>query len=213
VNLALFDFDGTITTGDTFTRFIHFAVPPARKIVGGLLLSPVLVGYRLRSVPAPRARPMVAHVSFRGRRADAVRALGHRYATDVLPHLVRPGALERIRWHQQQGDRVVVVSASLDVYVGPWCATLGLERICTELEERNGTFTGRYCDGDCSGTTKARRIVERYDLARYPIVYAYGDTMEDREMLELAHRKYFRWQEIGDWSDARVQGQPQLTRR
>jgi phosphatidylglycerophosphatase C len=27
-------------------------------------------------------------------------------------------------------------------------------------------------------------------------VYAYGDTSEDREMLALAHRKYFRWTEV-----------------
>jgi phosphatidylglycerophosphatase C len=35
---------------------------------------------------------------------------------------------------------------------------------------------------------KARRISSQFDLSRYPEVYAYGDTSEDREMLALAHR-------------------------
>ncbi|MDC4617455.1 HAD-IB family hydrolase, partial [Acinetobacter baumannii] len=31
---------------------------------------------------------------------------------------------------------------------------------------------------------------------QYSIIYAYGDTPNDYEMLELAHRKYYKWQEI-----------------
>jgi phosphatidylglycerophosphatase C len=42
MNLALFDFDGTITKGDTWTPFIRFAVRPARMLVGRVLLSPVV---------------------------------------------------------------------------------------------------------------------------------------------------------------------------
>ena len=56
MNLALFDFDGTITTGDTFTPFIRYAVRPTRMVVGGLILSPVLVGYRLSSRVSSSAR-------------------------------------------------------------------------------------------------------------------------------------------------------------
>jgi phosphatidylglycerophosphatase C len=70
---------------------------------------------------------------------------------------------------------------------------MGVDVICTQLEERRGAFTGRYVRGDCCGVEKVRRIRERYDLACYAIVYAYGDTEEDREMLELAHEKYYQW--------------------
>ena len=34
---------------------------------------------------------------------------------------------------------------------------------------------------------------ERYDLARYPVVYAYGDTPEDDELLSLANERYYNW--------------------
>lgn len=206
MNLALFDFDGTITTGDTFTSFLRFAVRPSRAAVGGVLLSPLILGYRLKKIAASRARPVVARVSFWGKRADSVRELGRRYANEVLPGVLRRRALDRIEWHQRQGDLVIVVSASLDVYLDPWCQSFGVERICTELEERNGRLTGRYCQGDCSGSAKVQRILERYDLSRYPVIYAYGDTLEDREMLELAHRKYYRWQEIRHWNEASGRG-------
>ena len=42
----------------------------------------------------------------------------------------------------------------------------------------------------------ARRIREKYNLRDYPVIYAYGDTTEDQEMLNIANRKYFRWLEM-----------------
>jgi phosphatidylglycerophosphatase C len=109
MNLALFDFDGTITTGDTFTSFLRFAVRPSRAAVGGVLLSPLILGYRLKRIAASRARPVVARVSFWNERADSVRELGRRYANEGLPAVLRQTALDRIEWHQRQGDVVVVV--------------------------------------------------------------------------------------------------------
>lgn len=75
---------------------------------------------------------------------------------------------------------------------------MGVLYICTELDERNGRLTGRYRQGDCSGEQKATRIRQRYAPSCFPVVYAYGDTSEDGEMLDLAHRKYFHWVEIDD---------------
>ena len=46
MNLALFDFDGTITTRETFGDFIRFAVPPRRRPLGTVVLGPLVMGYR-----------------------------------------------------------------------------------------------------------------------------------------------------------------------
>ena len=206
MNLALFDFDGTITSGDTFTAFLRFAVRPQRIALFAIPYTPVFVLYRLGVVSARHARPIVSRFAFAGESAALVREQGRRYAAEVLPRVLRAEALDRILWHKRQGDRVVVVSASLDVYLDPWCEQTSVERICSELQERNGRLTGAYCGGDCSGPAKVRRIRERYDLTQYAVIYAYGDTADDREMLDLAHRKYYRWQEIREWSDAVNQG-------
>jgi len=198
MNLALFDFDGTITRSDTWTAFLRFSATRPRIVAATVLLSPLIAGYKAGWISARRSRPAVARVAFGGRRTIGVRALGQRYAREILPGVTRTRALERIDWHKRQGDTVVVVSASLDVYLEPWCSAIGVEVICTELEETNGRLTGRYVRGECSGAGKVDRIRERYDLARFPVIYAYGDTDEDREMLDLAHERYYRWKKIGD---------------
>ncbi|EXW35564.1 HAD-supersubfamily IB, PSPase-like domain protein, partial [Acinetobacter baumannii 44857_9] len=48
----------------------------------------------------------------------------------------------------------------------------------------------------CGYLEKVNRIKNKYDLTQYTIIYAYGDTPNDYAMLELAHRKYYKWQEI-----------------
>jgi HAD superfamily hydrolase (TIGR01490 family) len=196
VNLALFDFDGTITFGDSWTPFMKMAVRPARLVAGRIVLVPVVIGYRLGAVSASTGRQLATRVGFQGVIADRVRHIGVVYATTVLPETVRPTSIARIAWHKEQGDRVVVVSASLDAYLNHWCQVNEVGVICTQLEEKQGKLTGRYASGDCTGAEKVRRIRERYDLSQFARIYAYGDSEDDREMLALAHEKYYRWKRL-----------------
>src|SRR6185369_8192609 len=195
MNLALFDFDGTITFGDTFTPFIYFAVGRARLAAGATLLSPMIAGYKLGLVQSSRMRAAIVRVALSGRAETEVAELGRRYAGS-LGRVVRPESLARIRWHQENGDEIVVVSASLAAYLRVWCGEMGVALICAELEAAEGRLTGRYAGGDCTGAEKARRVQASYDLSRYSTVYAYGDTEEDAELLELAHRRFFGGKEI-----------------
>jgi phosphatidylglycerophosphatase C len=196
MDLALFDFDGTITTRGTYPEFVRFAARPARKIVGGVLLAPLILGYRVGFVSDRTVRAAISRVAFWRADPNRLKALGERFATDVLPGTVRSEAFERIRWHQARGDRVVVVSAALDVYLEPWGLVHGVDVICTRLEVVGGRCTGRYVRGDCCGDEKARRARERYTLGEFEMVYAYGDTDEDQAMLAMADRPYYRWREV-----------------
>ena len=64
------------------------------------------------------------------------------------------------------------------------------------LASTNGVLTGGYLGGDCTGPEKARRVRTRFDLSKYRVVYAYGDSEEDRPLLRLAHKRYCRWREL-----------------
>ena len=121
------------------------------QIVGGLILSPLIIGYRLRLVSDRAIRTAMSRVAFRGDEPDRLRRFGGRYTAEVLPGLIRPQAREQIAGHTGRGDRIVVVSASLDVYLVPWCRMTGVDVICTRLEVRDGLLTGSYVRGDCGG--------------------------------------------------------------
>ena len=196
MNLALFDFDGTITTKGTFPDFMRFAVVPAKCAVGNILFAPRVLGYKLGFISGSDIRTRVTRFGFRGVAADEVRRAGHEFARDVLPDLLRPSAMEKIQWHKNQGDVVVIVSGAFDVYLSPWCVQHQLHLICSQLEVVDGTLTGRYRGEQCVNAEKSRRVREKYDLEKFLKVYAYGDTKEDMDMLNLATERYFRWEKM-----------------
>ena len=195
MDLALFDFDGTLTTKDTFRGFIYFSSGPVRTGIGSVLLGPLVVGYRRGVVSGATLRRAAAAFCFRGRAVEDLDGYGRRYAR-TFDALVRPSTLARLEWHRAKGDRIVIVSASLSTYLRPFAESLGVELICTELAARGGVHTGFFRGGDCSGEEKARRVRARYALGDYENIHAYGDTREDHALLRLANRRYFCGREV-----------------
>ena len=47
MSLALFDFDGTITTHETMPDFVRQSVSRRRLLLGNLVLAPLVLGYKL----------------------------------------------------------------------------------------------------------------------------------------------------------------------
>ena len=191
MELALFDFDHTVTTCDTYGRFLRRVATPEQLAQAWWKVGPWLLAYRLKLISAARIRARVTRLTFSNRHSEDIATQAAGYARDVLPGVVRPRMLEQIRWHLQQRHTVVIVSGSLDLYLRPWCESLGLGLICNRLESRDGRLTGRYDGGDC-GPRKAEHIRQRYDLSRFQRIHAYGDSREDRPMLALAHDRWYR---------------------
>jgi HAD superfamily hydrolase (TIGR01490 family) len=194
--LALFDFDGTITFKDSFSDFIAYAVGRRKFITGALLLSPMLFAYALGFIRNWRAKELVSTHFFGGWDCHSFEGLASRYSKERLPRIVRDIALERIGWHKLKGDKVVVVSASIDLWLADWCSTCGVDLIATKLEMKDGRVTGRFLTRNCSGEEKVRRIEEQYDVKSFGYIYAYGDTPGDKAMLDLANERYYRWKRI-----------------
>lgn len=196
MKLALFDFDGTISTREMLPDFFRRSIPRRRLLIGQVLLAPLIIGYKLRIVPGTLVRAAIVRFGFTGLAFADYDAAGAAFAADVLPGVLRPDVMQRIAWHRAQGDRVVVVTGALDVYMARWCRSHGLDLVCSVLEQRDGRLTGRYQGAQCVRAEKARLVSERYPRANCGEVYAYGDTVEDRELLALASRKFYRGVEI-----------------
>lgn len=56
MDLALFDFDGTITTREMLPDFFRSVVPTPRLIVGQIILAPLIIGYKLGFVSGVKVR-------------------------------------------------------------------------------------------------------------------------------------------------------------
>lgn len=194
MNLALFDFDGTITHADMYTKFLHFSGTKRRAILAKVILPPFYLLYKAGIIPAPKMRAIASYLAFFRREMHEVYAAGEKYADEVIPQFIREIARNKLQWHKDNGDLIVIVSASLDVYLARWCTQNGFSLICSELEIYGQQLTGRYVNGDCSCENKPRNIRSKYDLSQFDKIYAYGDTSEDLAMLNLADEAYLNWE-------------------
>lgn len=185
-DLALFDFDGTLTTGETFPAFVRSVVPADRMRLGRLQLAPLVAGYRLGLVSGTRVRAAVVRRALTGIPEAGFIAAAQAWAQRQLPALMRPAALARLRAHRDRGDTVLVVSGNFESLLLPWAQSEGIVALGSRLEVRDGRLTGCYAGPQCVLEEKVVRVRARLQPSAFGRVHAYGDTPEDRPMLLMA---------------------------
>ncbi len=190
--LALFDFDGTITAKDSLADFIQFATGRFHFYKGLLVLSPMLLFYKLGVISNADAKERLISHFFKGWDAAEFQKVADDYSNNRLDKIVLPQALEKIRWHQRQGHQVVIVSASMDSWLKEWCRKYRLDLISTRLEIKNRKVTGKFATRNCHGPEKVNRIKRKYNLSDFNPIYAYGDSRGDKEMLGIATQPHFK---------------------
>jgi phosphatidylglycerophosphatase C len=191
-HLVLFDFDGTITTRDTFLEFIKFYHGTLRFYLGFVMISPWMALMILKVVPNYKAKEKALKWFFRGERADEFKAKCTRFCDQIVPTLVRPKALAKLEEYKASGAKVIVISASAENWVQPWCEKHNIECLATRLEIVDNKITGRISGFNCYGPEKENRIRACYDLKDYDDITAYGDSRGDIEMLALAQQQYYK---------------------
>ena len=192
MRLALFDFDGTISSKDSLIDFIQFAIGKPKYYMGLMTLSPMLLAYTLKLISNHTAKERLIAYFFKDLDTEHLENITHRYTREQIDKITRPRALEKIKWHQEQGHKVVIVSASIECWLKGWCEKNNLDLIATRLEIRNSKFTGKLATRNCYGSEKVDRIRAAYDLVACDYIYAYGDSRGDKEMLALADEKFYR---------------------
>jgi phosphatidylglycerophosphatase C len=184
---AAFDFDGTLTRSDTLLPFL--ATVAGRGAVLRALgresarLALAAAGRGDRDVVKERVLTRV----LAGRSYAEVEAAGRLFAAELTRSSITTEGRDRIAWHLGEGHEVVIVSASLDVYLDEVARTLGVAHVvCTSLGvDEDGRCTGNIRGANCRGVEKATRL--RALLGDDDVeLWAYGNSRGDDEMLALA---------------------------
>ncbi len=190
-DVAAFDFDGTLTRGGSVFGYLtalrgKSAVLEAIVALGPRLARAAITG----GSAADRTKEDVFIRVLSGTRADDAARVATRFGREHLRGHLRPEVSRRLDWHLGRGDRVVIVSASPELYVAVAGTQLGVhEVIATRLEvDGTGRLTGRYDGANCRGEEKLRRLHRSIGQLGSPPdrLWAYGNSRGDLEMLEAA---------------------------
>lgn len=190
--VVAFDFDGTLTTHDSYTAFLKWRAGPARYNLGLAKLLPSAVsylGHRNRGrIKAAATREFLAGVSRERLEADA-----RTFAELMAPRMLRPDAVRTWRRWGQRRAKLVIVTASPEIIVAPFARGLGADMLIgTELVfDARDRVTGAFDGPNCRGPEKVRRLQQVFG-PDVRLRAAYGDTSGDREMLAIAEEPGYR---------------------
>lgn len=93
---------------------------------------------------------------------------------------------------KKEGAKVIVVSASPDVYMEFFLEKLGYDGlICTQVEKKGGIFTGALKGVNCIGPDKVKRILSSGHYNDNSYIIAIGNSKGDHDMLKLADEYYY----------------------
>jgi len=195
VNLALFDLDNTLLSGDSDYEWGQFLVDRGvlargeyeaqnaaffEQYKAGTLDIHEYLGFALR--------PLAAHTP-----QDLARWHGEFMRERILP-MITHGARTLVRRHLQAGDLCALVTATNSFVTAPIAREFAVPHlIATEPESRDGRFTGRVAGTPCFREGKIRRVDDWLAgmgrrLADFADSHFYSDSHNDLPLLERVRR-------------------------
>jgi phosphatidylglycerophosphatase C len=184
---AAFDFDGTLTRRDSLVPFLARLAgwPAVTRAMAPSAAHAALALAGRGDRDAIKGKIFARLLT--GRPYEPVQNLGARYGTELARDKIRDVMRQRLQWHRERDHRIVIVSASLAVYLDTVGRILDVDAVLgTELEvDDAGACTGRMLGGNCRGPEKARRL-RAYLGDTAGELWVYGDSSGDAEMLAMA---------------------------
>lgn len=169
--MALFDIDGTLTSGGDFWHVL-ISSPQVNPLRRGWLYASGLPHYMLSKAG------LVNQAAFRDRwvrlmawlmsgwSSDQVQAVAEKIMHEALVPALRPDVVAVMKQHVADGTPVVLVSTMFERVVTGMADHLGAEAgLGSVVEMRNGHCTGRIIGQTCSGGRKldfAQRYIEQH---------------------------------------------------
>lgn len=192
--IAAFDFDGTLTYHDTLIPFLKFCVGQKAMMCNLIKIAPYAIGFATGLKTRQQVKERFMSYALKGRQKQQIEEFGAEFAKNALPALLNPVGMERLKWHQKNGHRCILVSATLDCFLSPWSKAMGFDDlICSKLHyDSESRFSGKLQGLNCWGREKVVQLDQLLGFPKNYTLYAYGDSPGDKELLAYADYPFYR---------------------
>ncbi|WP_288250248.1 HAD family hydrolase [uncultured Prochlorococcus sp.] len=199
--IAAFDFDGTIIRGDTMFILHKLLHNKISRIFNYIKLIPFCFIYIFKIINLTALKEKFYRIVLEPLTNNYSKDKFNKFISENLYLKIRKkikiDAKKRIQWHLKKGHRVVVISASPRDFIKGVANDLGVELIATETNLENlpnidiKKFKFTFTSKNCKGNEKVIRLANYVDHALEDyIIYAYGDSIGDKELLQVADYSY-----------------------
>ena len=183
---AIFDLDGTLTRRDTLGPYLLGFV--ARRPARWLSILPVLaalVVFVAGKSTRDRCKERIVSAFLGGASQAELARHTDRFVANLIRTGMHPRALAMLEAHRVSGARLVLLSASPDLYVSAIATRLGFDEcLCTELVWDAQRLVGTFASANRRAAEKAR-LVGAIRERRAGQIAAYANSSSDLQHLEL----------------------------
>jgi HAD superfamily phosphoserine phosphatase-like hydrolase len=190
MRLILFDFDGTLTTKDSLNEFLKFSVGKRKYFLKLFLFMPLFILYKLKLIKNNKAKEMLFSFFFKNIEEDVFKEIAKEYSLTQIDKILDYDIYNEMIKYKENEDKVIIVSASIECWLKPWCQNNNIELISTKLEFINNKFTGKFKTKNCYGMEKVNRIKEYLNINEYEEIIVYGDSAGDYEMFNISNKHF-----------------------
>lgn len=188
--LVFFDLDGTITRHDTLLGYVlGFALRHPRRLAGFVAVLPAALRFGLGLADHGELKGALIRRVMGGASRREVEAWTREWIPSLLRRGVFPDAVAAIASHRAAGDHLILMTATVDLYVPALTAALGLDEcVCSEVRWDGDALDGRLASANVRDEEKAHRL--RRVLPRFPgrPLMGYGNSQPDLAHLRLVDR-------------------------
>ncbi len=189
--MICFDFDGTLTSRNTFLRLLIDAGGWQNMAINMLKESPSLLLTALGFKDKGRQKEQLFGRFFEWWAEEKFISLCE-FSAKKNKHLLRPDMMQRLDNAVNRGEDVVVVTSNFEPLVREYLKDYPqVEIISTTLDVYQGRLSGRFKSPLCSGMEKVRRLLEKYPDKRTYHLIVFGNSKEDTELLDLADEGHY----------------------
>lgn len=179
MRIAVFDLDGTITRRDTFFPYLRgwLRRHPRKGFISRAL---ACLGRFMLDRDRGRLKSDLLRAGMGGATSGDVHAWTAEFVAGLGQAEFCPGALAAIARHRDAGDRLVLLSASVDLYVPDIGRRLGFaETICTEIVWGGGRLDGALASPNRRAEEKLRCVERLREQFPGAVLAAYGNARSD----------------------------------
>ncbi len=189
-NIAIFDLDLTITRKDTYLDFLGFFLrsSPSRLLRCWFLPIAVIM-YKLKMRDNSWLKEAFLTAIAAGTSINKLNLIVDDFVEIMMNKGLYTDATRRITKHQNDGDYLVLASASFDFYVEKIAQKLNFDLIVCSIAEwdENQSLTGKIAGKNCYGMNKRVAVDSHLSLLDYTgEITVYSDHPSDQPIFELA---------------------------
>ena len=192
--IAIFDFDGTLSKRDTLLHFlIEVSIGSFAQIKKNIFpTTKSFILYLLNSSKdydlKDRLKEAIFELFLTGKSLEEIEEISRHYAKRILTKKMHTPMVEKLNYHKSQGHSIMIISASPEIYIKYVAKLLEVDFVAgTKLEVNpQGILTGKILGRNCKRDEKRLRFEKQFPI-RPNKIWAYGNSEGDKELLSMAN--------------------------